>query len=64
MLFATASRQFRFSAMSLTATRPPGFRTRAISRNTAGLSGARLRTQFEMTQSTEASGSGIWSMVD
>jgi len=44
------------SALSLTATRPPGLRTRAISRKTAGLSGARLRTQFEMTQSTEESG--------
>ncbi len=42
----------------------PGLRTRAISRKTAGLSGARLSTQFEMTQSTEASGSGIRSMVD
>ena len=44
--------------MSETATRPPGFSTRNISRNTAGLSGARLMTQFEMITSTEASGSG------
>ena len=48
--------------MSLTATRPPGLSTRNISRKTAGLSGARLMTQLEMTQSTEASGSGIDSM--
>src|SRR5271165_2694955 len=52
-----------FRAMSLTASRPPGFRTRAISRKTAVLSGARLITQFEITQSTEASGSGSLSMV-
>ena len=49
--------------MSLTASRPPGFSTRAISRKTAGLSGARLITQLEITQSTEASGSGSLSMV-
>ena len=35
--------------MSLTANRPPGFSTRAISRKTAGLSGERLITQLEMT---------------
>ena len=52
-----------FHAMSLTASRPPGFRTRAISRKTAGLSGARLMTQLLMTQSTEASARGRWSMV-
>ena len=49
--------------MSETATRPPGFKTRAISRNTARLSGARLMTQFEMMQSAEASASGRLSMV-
>ena len=49
--------------MSLTARRPPGFRTRAISRNTAGLSAARLITQLLMTQSTEASASGNRSMA-
>ena len=49
--------------MSLTASRPPGFRTLAISRKTAGLSGARLITQLEITQSTEASGSGSLSIV-
>ncbi len=51
------------SAMSLTASRPPGLRMRATSRNTAALSGARLMTQLEMTQSAEASGSGSRSMV-
>ena len=35
--------------MSLTARRPPGLSTRAISRKTAGLSGARLMTQLLMT---------------
>src|SRR5437016_2962245 len=49
--------------MSLTARRPPGFSTLAISRNTAGLSGARLMTQLLITQSAEASGSGSLSMV-
>ena len=43
--------------------RPPGRRTRAISRNTAGLSAARLMTQLLMTTSTEAAGSGIASIV-
>ena len=42
----------------LIASRPPGFRTRTISRNTAGLSGARLITQLLMTQSTPLSSSG------
>ena len=42
--------------MSLTASRPPGLSTRKISRKTAGLSGARLRTQLLITQSAEASG--------
>ena len=41
----------RFRAMSLTARRPPGFRTLATSRKTAALSGARLITQFETPQS-------------
>ena len=49
--------------MSLTASRPPGLSTRAISRNTARLSGARLITQLLITQSTEASGRGSLSMV-
>ena len=44
--------------MSLTASRPPGFSTRAISRNTAGLSAAKLMTQLLITQSTDASASG------
>ncbi len=52
----------RFRAMSETASRPPGFTMRAISRNAAGLSGTRFRTQFEMTQSAEASASGMRSM--
>ena len=52
------------SAMtSLTAKRPPGFRTRADSRNTAGLSPERLITQLEMITSTESSGSGTSSIV-
>ena len=41
-----------------TAKRPPGRSTRAASRSTAALSAARLITQFEMTTSTLASGSG------
>src|SRR5438067_2219178 len=41
--------------MSLTASRPPGLRTRKISRKTAGLSGARLSTQLEMTRSRMSS---------
>ena len=56
MLSATAKGNAPFRAISLTARRPPGFRTRAISRKTAGLSGARLMTQLLMTQSTDASG--------
>src|ERR1700738_1402985 len=36
MLWATASGNSCLSAISLTATRPPGLRTRAISRKTAG----------------------------
>ena len=49
--------------MSLTASRPPGFSTRAISRKTAVLSGARLITQLLMMQSTDASASGRLSIV-
>src|SRR5271157_2083064 len=49
--------------MSLIANRPPGFSIRAISRKTAGLSGARLMTQLEITQSTVASDSGSLSIV-
>src|SRR5436309_3307798 len=49
--------------MSLTATRPPGLRTRYISRKTAGLSGARLMTQLLTRQSTLASASGRRSTV-
>jgi hypothetical protein len=49
--------------MSLTASRPPGLSTRAISRNTAGLSGARLITQLLITTSTEVSDSGSRSML-
>src|ERR1035437_10016810 len=44
------------SAKSETATRPPGFSTRAISRQTCALSGERLMTQLEMMASTELSG--------
>ena len=49
--------------MSLTPMRPPGRRTRAISRKTAGLSEARLMTQLLMTTSTLASSSGSASIV-
>ena len=47
---------------SETAKRPPGRRTRAASRSTCGLSPDRLMTQFEMTTSTDSSGSGIASI--
>ena len=40
--------------MSAICARPPGFRTRAISRTAAGLSGTRLSTPFEITMSTVA----------
>src|SRR5439155_803918 len=46
------------STMSATANRPPGRSTRNASLITAPLSSARLMTQFEITTSTEASGSG------
>ena len=49
--------------MSLIPTRPPGRRTRAISANVASLSPDSTMTQLEMTTSTDASGSGIASMV-
>ena len=48
---------------SLTAKRPPGRSTRAASRNTRGLSAERLITQLLMITSTDASGSGISSIV-
>src|SRR5207249_9601721 len=51
------------ATMSATAKRPPGARTRCASRRTARLSAARLITQFEITTSTLASGSGICSIV-
>ena len=44
-------------------TRPPGFRTRAISASTAALSVERLITQFEMTTSTDSAGSGTSSIT-
>ena len=43
--------------------RPPGASTRNISASTAGLSVDRLMTQFEITTSTAASGSGTSSIV-
>ena len=46
-----------------TAKRPPGLSTRNASRSTASLSVDRLMTQFEMTTSTELSGSGMCSIV-
>ena len=49
--------------MSLAASRPPGLSTRAISRNAAGLSGTRLSTQLEITQSTEARTAACRSIV-
>jgi hypothetical protein len=48
--------------MSLTPIRPPGLSTRAISRNTAALSAARLITQLLITTSIDSAGSGIASM--
>ena len=51
------------ATMSVTAKRPPGRSTRAASRKTWGLSAERLMTQFEMTTSTDSSGSGIRSIV-
>ena len=51
------------ATMSVTAKRPPGRSTRAASRKTWGLSAERLMTQFEMTTSTDSSGSGICSIV-
>src|SRR5262245_49310495 len=48
--------------MSLAPRRPPGRRTRAISRKTRGLSVERLITQFETTTSTLSAGSGIASI--
>ena len=48
--------------MSEISIRPPGLSTRKISANTAGLSGERLTTQFETTQSTEPVATGSASM--
>ena len=50
------------ATMSVMPIRPPGRSTRLISRNTAGLSAARLMTQLLMTTSIELLGSGIASM--
>src|SRR6267142_2867468 len=50
------------STMSATANSPPGRRTRNASVITAPLSSARLITQFEITTSIEASGSGTLSI--
>ena len=47
---------------SETAKRPPGRSTRAVSASTLRLSALRLITQFEITTSTDSSGSGISSM--
>src|SRR5438270_4781084 len=47
---------------SLTAKRPPGRRTRAVSRSTFALSPERLMTQLEITTWTLSSGSGMSSM--
>ena len=47
---------------SATAKRPPGFSTRNASASTRSLSVDRLITQFEMTTSTEQSGSGTRSI--
>jgi len=46
-----------------TPTRPPGFRTRNVSANTASLSTGRLITQLEITTSTVFAGSGMLSIV-
>ena len=61
-LCLTSSGRGRSRTMSEMETRPPGFRTRAISFQTAGWSGLRLRTQLERTTSMEASGSGMASI--
>ena len=50
------------ATMSVMPIRPPGRRTRAISRKTERLSTARLMTQLLMTTSTDAAGSGIASI--
>ena len=50
------------ATMSLIPILPPGRRTRAISRKTAGLSAARLTTQLLITTSIDAAGSGIASI--
>ncbi len=50
------------NARSDTATRPPGFRTRAISRHAWDLSGERLMTQLEITTSIQASATGRCSI--
>jgi hypothetical protein len=56
-------RTSRRMTTSDTANRPPGFRTRNLSRKTASLSTERLITQFEMITSTDRSGSGITSSL-
>jgi hypothetical protein len=48
--------------MSANASRPPGRSARAVAANTAGLSGERLMTPFEITQSTLASSTGGCAM--
>ena len=50
------------ATMSEMPMRPPGRRTRAISRKTDGLSAARFTTQLLITTSIESAGSGIASM--
>ena len=61
---ARSSGESRSSATtSLIPILPPGRSTRPISASTAGLSTERLMTQFEMTTSTEAAGSGICSIT-
>jgi hypothetical protein len=61
---ARSAEESRSSATtSLIPILPPGFSTRAISVNTAGLSVERLITQLEITTSTDSAGSGIASMT-
>src|SRR5207302_6944813 len=62
MLRRTASGIAPRTTTSDTAKRPPGLSTRNASPSTRRLSAERLITQFEMTTSTEASGSGMFSI--
>ncbi|MCG3775159.1 MAG: hypothetical protein JW395_1988 [Nitrospira sp.] len=62
MLSTTSTGNGCTSAKSLTATRPPGFNTRAISAHTCSLSGDKLITQFDITTSTDASDTGRCSI--